>query len=115
MTFEHLLLGLFVLLAVFTIYNKRRINELTHNQRYLVVQSLKMNKLYYVKKIELSAIQWLHEVSPYRLTTSRIKATRFTYKKATEIAQDLGMVVFDIQNNQYVTEHTEELEVETND
>ena len=114
MTFEHLLLGLFVVLAVFTIYNKRRINELTHNQRYLVVQSLKMNKLYYVKKIELSAIQWLHEVSPYRLTTSRIKATRFTYKKATEIAQDLGMVVFDIQNNQYVTEHTEELEVETN-
>lgn len=74
-----------------------------------------MNKLYYVKKIELTAIQWLHEVSPYRLTTSRIKATRFTYKKATEIAQDLGMVVFDIQNNQYVTEHTEELEVETND
>ena len=115
MTFEHLLLGLFVVLAVFTIYNKRRINELTHNQHYLVVQSLKMNKLYYVKEIELTAIQWLHEVSPYRLTTSRIKATRFTYKQATKIAQDLGMVVFDIQNNQYVTEHTEELAIETND
>lgn len=115
MTFEHLLLGLFVVLTVFTIYNKRRINELTYNQRYLVVQSLKMNKRYYVKKIELTAIQWLHEVSPYRLTTSRIKATRFTYEKATEIAQELGMIVFDIQNNQYLTEHTKELEVETND
>lgn len=115
MTFEYLLLGLFVVLAIFTIYNKRRINELTHNQRYLVVQSLKMNKPYYVKEIELTAIQWLHEVSPYRLTTSRIKATRYTYEQATEIAQELGMVVFDIQNNQYVTEHTEELEVETND
>ena len=115
MTFELLLLGLFVVLAIFTIYNKRRINELTHNQRYLVVQSLKMNKLYYVKKIERTAIETLHKVSPYRLTTSKIKATRFTYKQATEIAQELGMVVFDIQNDQYVTEHTKELEVETND
>lgn len=115
MTFEYLLLGLFIVLAVFTTYNKRRINELTHNRRYLVVQSLKMNKIYYIKEINITALEWLHEVSPYRLTTSKIKATRFTYEQAAKIAQDLGMVVYDIQDGRFVTEHTEELAVETND